>query len=302
MAKKQKLLLVEDDQDYLKLIEKKLNSIGFEVVSASNGLEALEALKKEDIRLLITDWAMPVMSGMELIKSIRKDSSKPYVYIIVLSAYSTINDIVKGIDVGADDYLTKPFSFVELAARIKIGERIISLETRLQKSIDEKAHLAQIDHLTKIFNRRYLFEIGEQIFKQGRRYNHRMALLMIDIDRFKNVNDAYGHDIGDEALVLATKRFSEGIRNVDILGRQGGEEFIVLMPETSTKGAFKVAERLRASISETPLKTSGPTISLTISVGVGVQETATTNIESLMKIADIALYKSKRAGRNRVSR
>lgn len=301
MMKKQKLLLVEDDQDYRQLMEKKLSSIGFDVISAGNGLEALKLMESNDIRLLITDWAMPVMSGLELIKSIRKDPSKPYVYIIVLSAYSTIKDIVKGIDVGADDYLTKPFSFVELEARIKIGERIIGLEKRLQKSIDEQAHMAQTDPLTKLFNRRYLFEIGGQLFEQGRRYNHRMSLLMVDIDRFKNVNDTYGHDIGDEALVLITKHFSEGIRNVDILGRFGGEEFIVLMPETGMDGAYKVAERLRSSISRSPLKTSGPTISLTISIGVGVQATATANIETLVKKADVALYKSKRAGRNRVS-
>lgn len=301
MKKNRKLLLVEDDQDYRQLLEKKLKSSGYDVISASNGLKALELMEIHEIRLLITDWSMPIMSGLDLIKSVRSDTSKPYVYIIVLSAYSTIKDIVKGIDVGSDDYLTKPFSFIELEARIKIGERIINLESRLQNSINEQLHMAQIDHLTKIFNRRYLFEIGEQLFNQGQRYKHQMALLMIDIDRFKNVNDTHGHHIGDETLISIARRFSESIREVDILGRFGGEEFIVLMPETKAKGAQIVAERMRASISAEPLKTSGPKISLTISVGIAVQESATENLEALVKKADVALYQSKRAGRNRVS-
>lgn len=301
MANKRKLLLVEDDEDYRQLVEKKLLSSGYDVISAGNGIEALEALKTNDIRLLITDWAMPQMSGRDLIKSIRSDGEKPYVYIIVLSAYSTVEDIVRGIDVGADDYLTKPFNLVELDARIKIGERIIDLESRLQNSIAEQAHMAQIDHLTKVFNRRYLFDIGQQIFEQGRRYKHRMALLMIDIDRFKLVNDAYGHDVGDEVLVQISKRFAKSIRNVDILGRQGGEEFIVLMPESSASGAHRVAERLRASLSGVPIKSSGPTISLTVSIGIAIQETATPDLQALMKKADIALFRAKKAGRNRIS-
>ena len=297
-----RILIVEDDDVFRALIKKHLDKFGYSVNLARDGLEALRTLDSNDeIRLVLTDMSMPNMSGLDFIKAVRAREDKPYVYMIVVSAYARINDIVKGIEGGADDYLSKPLSFAELEARIRIGQRIIELESRLVRAAREQAELAKRDYLTGLYNRRHIYDIGAQLFNQGRRYGHRLSALVVDVDRFKVVNDNYGHAIGDETLVALARRMSKKLRNVDLLGRMGGEEFIVLMPETDGVGALKVAERIRAEINGNPIQTSGPTLRLTVSQGLASQSNRVPDLDALIKKADSALYTSKREGRNRIS-
>jgi diguanylate cyclase (GGDEF)-like protein len=298
---KANILVVEDDPDFRNLIKKHLEKFGYSVDIAEDGEKALKLLEKEDFRILLTDMAMPNLSGMDLIKSVRARTNKPYVYIIVVSAYAATTDIVKGIGVGADDYLSKPLSFAELEARIRIGQRMIDLETRLVNSVKEQAELAKKDYLTGLYNRRHIYDLGNHLFEQGRRYGHKLSVSVVDVDKFKGINDSYGHAVGDEALLGISRHIEQTVRNVDILGRMGGEEFIVLMPETGNVGAMKVGERIRERIARNPLKTTGPTLQLTISQGIATQSNQVHSLESLIDRADVALFTAKREGRNRIS-
>jgi two-component system chemotaxis response regulator CheY len=247
---------------------------------------------------------MPNLDGLELIRLIREAGRPSYTYVILLTVRDAKEDVVSGLETGADDYLTKPFSLDELRARVVAGERILSLEARLNRSRERMEKLATYDTLTSLLNRWAIERHAEAELSRVQREGGSLSLLMLDIDHFKLVNDRHGHLIGDEALRLLAHLLTENLRPYDWAGRWGGEEFLVLLPETDLVQAAVVAERIRAGVEESQLPLpDGSTLQVQVSVGVASTSIATEGIPTLNVLlwqTDEALYRAKRAGRNRV--
>jgi diguanylate cyclase (GGDEF)-like protein len=289
---------VEDDPVSRRILEKSLTKSGMKVVTAENGREALELLEKTFFPIVITDWMMPELDGLELCQRIRKMEWPSYVFIILLTARGAVDDIITGLDAGADDYLTKPFNKAELKARLRAGTRILGLYDKINK-------LSITDPLTQCFNRGYLMKSLTKEIKRSIRYKNNLFIVMSDIDHFKNINDSYGHQAGD----LVLKEFAGLIMNsfrdeVDWLARYGGEEFILVLPETGRGGAWQAAERLRKKVSEMVIPVKEEKIQITASFGISGFEghNSVVNISAnvLIEQADKCLYQAKREGRNRV--
>jgi len=292
------VLIVEDNAVSRKLLEKALTKAGHEVVSAENGREALEIFNGKFFPIILTDWLMPEMNGIELCKTIRESSTERYVFIILLTARDSKDDIVVGLEAGADDYLTKPINNAELMARLNTGKRILELESSLKEANREIKLLSITDPLTGCYNRGYLNEKLPQEIKRARRYKHPLSIIFCDIDHFKAVNDIHGHHAGDQVLEEFARSIKESFRyDIDWLTRYGGEEFIIVLPETDIKGAVLTAERLRGTISEREINVDGVPIHITASFGVSgfVPETSEDKISSdaIINQADKYLYQSK---------
>lgn len=292
------ILVVEDDPVSRRILEKSLTKSGMKVVAAENGREALELLEKTFFPIVITDWMMPELDGLELCQRIRKMEWPSYVFIILLTARGAVDDIITGLDAGADDYLTKPFNKAELKARLRAGTRILGLYDKINK-------LSITDPLTQCFNRGYLMKSLTKEIKRSIRYKNNLFIVMSDIDHFKNINDSYGHQAGD----LVLKEFASLIMNsfrdeVDWLARYGGEEFILVLPETGRDGAWQAAERLRKKVSEMVIPVKEEKIQITASFGIsgfeGHNSVVNISANALIEKADKCLYQAKREGRNRV--
>jgi len=298
-----RVLIADDDFTSRKVLESKLKKWGFEIVSVSDGEKALHVLRCEkDIpRLVILDWMMPGMDGIEVCKKIRQQHLEDYIYIILLTAKGDKEDVIRGLEAGADDYIIKPFYPHELKARINAGKRIVDLQSQLNVARESLRFQATHDPLTKMLNRRAITDILEREVSRAYRYKKPVSLLMLDLDHFKKVNDNYGHLTGDEVLCKVSIRISSVVRDYDSLGRYGGEEFVVVLPNCDSTEGLNVAERIRRCVEETPIKTKRRMITITISVGVAVF-TAGEKIAGrvLIHAADSALYRAKNSGRNRV--
>jgi two-component system cell cycle response regulator len=301
------ILVVEDNPVSRKLLEKTLTKAGYETVSLENGRKALEVFKERFFPIVLTDWMMPEMDGLELCRSIRQNdsASSGYVFIILLTAKDNKDDIVEGLESGADDYLTKPFNPSELIARLNTARRILELERSLREANEEIRILSITDTLTKTYNRAYLNDRFPNEIKKARRYRRPLSLVLCDIDHFKNVNDTYGHQIGDEVLKEFASSLMKSIRSdVDWVARYGGEEFLIILPETDFDGASRLAERLRTDLVQRVIKTQGNNIQITASFGVsGFNRTTPDERISpdlLIAKADAFLYQAKEEGRNRV--
>ena len=299
------ILIVEDNPASQRLLEKTLIKAGHEFVSVENGRKALEQFKERYFPIVLTDWMMPEMDGLELCQAIREKATPGYVFIILLTAKDSKDDIVKGLEAGADDYLTKPVNQAELMARIKTGIRILELERSLRKSNTEIRILSITDPLTGCYNRGYLSERLPQEIKRAKRYGHPLSLVLCDIDHFKKVNDIYGHQAGDQVLIQFVQCITESIRDtVDWVVRYGGEEFIAVVPETDFSGAYIMAERLRTTISQTAIKIQEKGIHITASFGVTGFDPDTPDEkispDSMINQADKYLYQAKQEGKNRV--
>jgi diguanylate cyclase (GGDEF)-like protein len=249
---------------------------------------------------------MPEMTGLQLCKAIRKQKNKGYVFIVLLTARDKKADIITGLEAGADDYLTKPINHAELVARLNSGIRILELERNLREANKKIKILTVTDPLTGCFNRGYMKKKLVQEIKRARRYKHPLSVIFCDIDHFKQVNDKYGHQAGDMVLKEYCKCIMGKIRvDVDWLTRYGGEEFLVVLPETTLEGASLLAERIRMVVSQCKVKWHGEVIRLTSSFGVTGFDHSTaenkTSLDVLVREADKNLYKSKHEGRNRVT-
>lgn len=299
------ILIAEDNPVSLKLLEKTLTNAGYRVASMENGVKALELFKKKFFPIILSDWMMPEMDGVELCRAVRKTTSPGYVYIILLTAKDSKDDIITGLKAGADDYLTKPFNQAELIARLDTAKRILELEKSLKEANEEIRILSITDPLTGSYNRGYLTERLPQEIQRARRYGHSLSLVLGDIDHFKKVNDLYGHRAGD----LVLKEFVQCIKNSiregsDWMVRYGGEEFLVVVPETPYGGVCVMAERLRKVVAKKVIKIDGEKISITASFGVTGFDPASSDKkvspEALIEHADKSLYQAKQEGRNRV--
>jgi diguanylate cyclase (GGDEF)-like protein len=299
------ILVAEDNPVSRKLLEKALHKAGYEVVAVENGRAALDYLKIRFCPIVLTDWMMPEMDGPNLCRAIRKSPLPGYVFIVLLTAKDSKNDMIEGLEAGADDYLTKPFHPAELMARLNTGKRILELERSLRKANQEIHQLSITDPLTGAYNRGYLNEHLPQELKRTLRYGRSLSLILCDIDYFKRVNDTYGHQAGDMVLKACSLSLSGSIRkDLDWVARYGGEEFIIVLPETDLPGASLVGERLRKSVEDVQIELQGKVIRITASFGVtsvgSAGSPAGDPCEALIKQADDMLYLAKSEGRNRV--
>ena len=299
------ILLAEDDLISRRLCQKILAREGFAVTTVANGREALELFRQRFFPIVLTDWQMPEMEGPELCRAIREENPERYVFIVMLTSKGSKEDIISGLSAGADDYITKPAHYAELVARIRTGIRILELERSLTAAVEEIHLMSITDPLTGIYNRGYINERLPQEIRRAHRYGRDLALLLCDIDHFKGVNDTYGYLVGDIVLKSFVRCIAGSIRQqVDWAGRYGGEEFLIVLPETHLDGAVVLAERIRKTIESTPIKTSGKTIGITGSFGVTCYSPDTSTVaispEAFLQEADSLLYRAKSNGRNRI--
>jgi two-component system chemotaxis response regulator CheY len=298
-----KVLIAEDDALLRQMLQVQLEMAGHDLVFASDGREAWELLQREAIRMIVVDWMMPEVDGPELIRRIRDAGWPGYTYIILLTAKSGREDVVAGLRAGADDYVTKPFSFDELLARMGVGARILALEGRLNESLAREEALATRDSLTGLPNRRALSDHARIELSRAARARTTVGLILMDLDHFKRINDQYGHAAGDEALRRVAEVLQRNKRDYDFTGRWGGEEFLVLLPSTSLEQSAIVAERVRKSVEAMRLDLGGGgSVELRASLGVVCAPPVTppVDFDDLLRQADGALYRAKADGRNRV--
>ena len=297
------ILLAEDDPVTRMLLTRFLKKAGYEVDAVADGMAAFERMIQRYYPILITDWEMPGMDGVELCRTLRNLKLDGYVYVLLLTARDAKEHMVAGLEAGADDYLIKPIYEPELLARLNTGRRILTLEHDL-RALNQKNRLLSItDPLTGTYNRRQLMEQLPRELERCRRYAYPLSLVMCDIDHFKNVNDRYGHTAGDEVLQQFAERVQKSIRaSSDWIARYGGEEFLIALPETANPGAVFVADKIREVIAATPFETSAGPISLTASFGVASTAasgpTLGLRVEAMIAAADSCLYRSKQGGRN----
>ncbi len=300
------ILLVDDDPFIIRVLSDSLTDTGYSVITAKNGREALELIERGDYPLILSDWVMPEMDGIELCKRIRSSQSPRYTYIILLTSLDTRDNIIFGLESGADDYLVKPVHPAELTARLKTARRIIDLERSLKKSLEEIKALSIKDPLTGAYNRRYLDDCLNHEVRRAYRFRRPISILMMDIDNFKSVNDNYGHSAGDLVLRGIYEALAKNIRDeVDWIARYGGEEFVVVLPETPQEGMMVVAERLRQVVSSFSVHLDGMELGVTASFGAAghmpVEQMPAITSTQLIELADRCMYDSKLAGRNRVT-
>ena len=295
-----RILIAEDDPVSCRLLEVTLGKWGYEVIACPNGTIAWEVLQQSDApSLAILDWMMPGMDGLQVCREVRSKAAEPYIYILLLTAKSQQTDIIKGLEAGADDYLTKPFDANELHMRLRAGHRILDLQAELICVREELRQQATHDSLTYLWNRGAICDILQRELDRTQRSNMPLSIILADIDHFKRINDTYGHLAGDAVLREAAQCMRGVIRPYDGIGRYGGEEFLFVLPECDEAGAATLAERLRASIAARAMAIGERDVPLTCSMGIATHE-ITQDLETLLGAADMALYRAKKAGRNRV--
>jgi two-component system, cell cycle response regulator len=301
-------LVVEDSAVYRKLIGDHLRHWGFGVTLATSGAEAWEILKKTDSpKLVLLDWVLPDLDGIELCKRIREvassggESTAPYVYVILLTSNEGRQNMLDALQAGADDYLVKPFDELELKARLLVGKRILDLQDELVAARESMRHAATHDSLTGVMNRGEIVALLERELERARREHSPVGVILGDIDHFKNVNDTLGHLFGDEALREIGRRLRAQLRVYDGVGRYGGEEFLMILPNCDLPDALLRAGELREIIANAPIVYSGQEKLITMSMGVAVSVcTGKNEVEVLLKQADVGLYAAKEKGRNRI--
>jgi len=304
---KNSILIVDDSLFNIAFLRKQLGE-HYKIISTVQPEKVLEIAIEEEPSLILMDVVMPEVSGYEVCKRLKSNPDTSNIPVIFLTAKGEVEDKVTGLDIGGDDYITKPYDEGELLARIKVHIRLKEAQDQLKKLLEEKNELIEQlkyfslrDGLTQIYNRKYLEDYLKNSFEESNRYNTLLSVIMMDIDYFKKINDTYGHQTGDEVLIEFTRRIQEKIRKADVLARYGGEEFIVVSKATDYKGAVTLAQKLRKAIKDEPFLIYGQTINVTASFGVSSFDNGDyCNPEQLIKDADILLYKAKNIGGDRV--
>lgn len=300
----QSVLVAEDDRLFRHILQSCLKEWGHHVILVNDGIAAWNALQSEEApQMLILDWMMPGIDGVELCRRIRQGNAKPYRYILLLSAKDSKQDVVAALEAGADDYLTKPFDADELRARIRAGGRILQLQDALIRAHDELQYEAAHDRLTGLWNRGAVLDALNRESQRAFRSHDPLAVVMFDLDQFKRINDTYGHLIGDAVLQEVGRRLRASFRGYDFVGRYGGEEFLVVVPGCRQPDLVALAERARQCISDNAFCTATSQISVTVSVGLASAaqiKQIDQDCQNLLRQADAALYLAKAEGRNRV--
>ncbi len=307
--KKAKILVVDDIPANVQLLETHLVSAGYKTNMAGNGEEALEKVRAEHPDLVLLDVMMPKMDGFETCKKLKSSQKTRHIPVIMVTALNEIDDKIKGIESGADEFITKPFNKLELLARVKSLLRIKFLYDELQEKVNQLEQakerlreLAVTDGLTQLHNYRYFKEYIDKELRRAQRHKNAVSLLMLDIDFFKHYNDTHGHLAGDEVLRTIASLMKKNIRDIDFAARYGGEEFTIVLSQTDKAGAVIVAEKIRKLVEEHAFKfqEKQPNGNLTISMGVATFPKDGKTSDELIHCADRRLYQAKAQGRNRV--
>src|SRR2546430_9117042 len=307
---KYRILVVDDHEDNIELLRARLEARGYEVYGANDGQAALEQVEHVCPDLILLDVMMPKMDGMEVVRRLKTNKNLPFIPVIMQTALDSTENKVEGLDAGADDYITKPINFAELEARVNSLLRIKALqsdlaarERELSDLNDKLRQISLTDGLTEIENRRSLEDRLHDMWQHSVRLHEPIALVMCDIDKFKSVNDHYGHQAGDSVLKEFAQLLKAEAREIDRVGRYGGEEFLLILPGTVLDAAVTFAERLREKVERHTFTYAGGTLCRTMSCGVAASpHPRVKDHETLLKASDDALYVAKETGRNRVIR
>jgi two-component system cell cycle response regulator len=296
-----RVLIAEDDAMFRKILRSWLESWGYHVTVAEDGAKAWQILQEiSPPHLLILDWIMPKLNGIDLCRLVRERDSATYQYILLVTAKDDKQDLVRGLEAGADDYLSKPFDRDELRARLRTGGRILTLQNEQLKAREELHLRATHDGLTGTWNRNAILELLHREYDLAARSASTIGLIMLDVDHFKKVNDTYGHLAGDDVLVETSRRLQQAVRSYDLVGRYGGEEFLVVSPDCNEDQIKVCAERIRAAIAAEPFRADGSSIVVTVSAGVALLAPRLDSERDAIAAADAALYRAKSGGRNQV--
>jgi len=298
---KRRVLIADDDPVSRCMLASFLAKWGYEVIAVGDGLEALRILQGPDApRLAVLDWVMPGLEGPQVCQRMRAHPDLPYVYVLLLTARNEKTDLLRGLEFGVDDYLTKPFDSRELRGRLQVGQRILNLQESLVEAQEELRFRATHDLLTGISNRGAVLEALNREYSRQKREGGSFGIILLDLDHFKYVNDTRGHLCGDAVLREASHRIAEGIRPYDTAGRYGGEEFLIVAPASDESGTMALAERIRISIESLPVEAEGGPATITASSGLAVSRgDSPLEPQILIHLADDALYRAKDKGRNR---
>ncbi len=297
------ILIVDDHPDNVEVLRVRLDALGYRTATAADGESALQMVSESPPDLILLDVMMPRMDGNEVARRIKNDKSLPYIPIIMQTALDTTQSKVAGLDSGADDYITKPINYAELQARMTASLRIKALQDQVAAKNAELEQMAITDALTGVSNRRHLDERIDEMFEHSARLHEPLTLAMFDLDHFKGVNDTHGHQAGDTVLAQFAQLLLHAARDIDRIGRYGGEEFMVLLPGTVVDAGVTFADRVRHEVEAHRFKHDGGALQCTVSVGVaGWPHPRVRTRTELVKAADDALYIAKSVGRNKVIR
>ncbi|MBU0511830.1 MAG: diguanylate cyclase [Chloroflexi bacterium] len=302
------VLVVDDSQTNLKILTDYLSKTGYEVLVARSGEDALQLAELAQPDAILLDMMMPGIDGFETCRRLRKNENTREIPVIFMTSLADAKSKVEGFEAGGSDYVTKPFFIEEVLMRLRLHIERKRMEQDLKEEIikikqveEELRILATKDSLTGLNNRRHFFDISVREFDRHQRYGSEISIAMLDLDHFKRVNDTYGHKAGDQVLRFIAQLCLHSLRGVDVVGRYGGEEFVILMPETGKHRATQVAERLRKEIENSRIAIDNDIITITASLGIASDHhNNSSSLEELLNCADEALYEAKEAGRNRV--
>jgi two-component system, cell cycle response regulator len=290
------VLIVDDHPDNVEVLQARLDALGYRTACAADGETALKMVADSPPDLILLDVMMPHMDGNEVARRIKADKSLPFIPIIMQTALDSTQSKVVGLDSGADDYVTKPINYAELQARMGAALRVKALQDRISE-------MAITDGLTGLYNRRHLDERLDEMFEHSARLHEPLSVVMIDIDHFKKVNDSYGHQVGDVVLTQIAQLLKHAARDIDRIGRYGGEEFMVLLPGTVLDAGVTFAKRARQEVETHRFEYEGGVLECSISAGVAAYPHPRIHTrQQLVKAADDSLYVAKTTGRNRVVR
>jgi two-component system, cell cycle response regulator len=306
---KANLLLIDDSEAQSNKIREALERLGYRVTLAASGVEGLQLARKTLPDLVLLDVVMADIDGFAVCRWLKMNAETRDIPVIMLTVRTALADRVEGLNIGADDYLAKPFEDQELEARIFAALRVKAAHAELRErnqQLESMLHsveaLASTDALTGLFNRRRFADVLRREFAVTKRYKNTLSCLLLDLDHFKQINDRFGHDAGDQVLKEVARRITGSLREVDLAARYGGEEFVILLPHTSKGDAQIVAERLLKNVRKQQFTFDGEVVTVTVSIGcAGNSDVQSSNPEDLVKAADIALYEAKNNGRNRLA-